>query len=441
MNQHPLQVYSNPETGYWGKTKMIRKYKHILNDLYAQQRHREIKAPQMRKMYRKIEASRPFESVQVDLAFLPKLKSPLNHNIWGFIVVIDVYSRYLWIKTFTNRRALHIPLESVLQEMKMQFGRTPTYITGDNEFATTRLQQLAANYDFKWYFADAHEKFRTGIGERVIRTIKNLIKRYLAHNNTTKYIDILPQLINNYNNTYHRIIRTTPYNAITQNVTHEKKQYNDIPALKLGQKVRVLKPRNKFTKGDVPYYSHDVYEIVGRDLNRYILRHSETGNELRKRYARHQLLPIKRSIRGDSIQNQEKSDDSLGYDEGIEENARRNRFNASMNRMGIEIDDINDPNDVQEAMSNQMDMENEIQDDEPPQDDFGRIDDMDAKYDKLNKLEYTKLPTNANGACLFNLASNGYSLKDMHHMSSEMTCQIRIVEFGGDIAHKLHASM
>ena len=289
------KLYTNPKTGYWSKAKMVTKYKKMLDNMPSIQRHKEVKARDKRKLYRKIQANYPLQSIQVDLAFLPALKSPLNHNNVGFMVIIDVFSRYLWIKTFTNRKSLHVPLETIIQQIKRETNKYPDNITGDNEFATTQMHHLAAKYDFELWFGDAHEKFRTGIAERVIRTIKNLIKRYLTQNNTSKYIDILHDLIENYNNTIHRSINDTPANVLrTGKVGVVKKVEKHIPQLAERTRVRILQKRDALTKGDVPTYGKNVYEVHGRDRNRYVLRNKETKQPLQKRYGRHQLQPIKR---------------------------------------------------------------------------------------------------------------------------------------------------
>lgn len=394
-----MQLYLNPKIGYWSKGKMRPKVGNLLDNIYGIQRHRELKHPQKLKMFRHIEAQRPFDSVQMDLAFLPKLRSPLNRNVWGFIVVIDVFSRYLWIKTFTNRRSLHIPLLEIIQQMKLEFNQTPRNMTADNEMATTKMQQLAANFDFKWWFADPSEKFRTGISERVIRTIKNLIKRYLTQNNTTKYIDVLPDLIHNYNNTYHRTIRTTPYKSITERISFAPSDNRDVEKLEIGDQVRVLQKRNKLTKGDVPYWSEDLYEIVDTDLNRYVLKNTVTGGVLPKRYGRHQLMVVKNPVIKDKYKS---NNDSLGYDAGIAQNAYRNRVNAALHKEGIEPD---------EELINLGGMEV----DDPPDkltsnvgefgDDGVRVDDLSKKWDELEVSKWDRNPTNKDGSCFFNAIS------------------------------------
>ena len=397
-----IKKYLDPKMGYWGKTKMLKKFKgkdgSVLRNMYALQRHREVNNKIKRKLYRHETSPRPFYSVQVDLAFLPKLKSPLNNNIWGFMVVIDLFSRYMWVKTFTTRESLHIPLESVLGQMRTQFGKTPENMTGDNEFATTRLQALAGRYNFKWWYGDAHEKFRTGVVERSIRTIKNLVKRYVVQNNTTRYIDVLNDLVANYNNTIHRTIGTTPYKAITtlqRNIVRERKT---IPPLEEGQRVRVLQDRSVLTKGDKPYYSKEVYKVVGRDRNRYIVGKVDSDVVLRKRYGRHQLYKVGKNIIEDRyVQKAKKLKDRLGYDEGVRRNAVRNALSKELHKSGIKnLNEYEDPIEKQEAVLHEYSIESEKDIDEE------RIDDIDEQWDKLSSDSWVVLPTNENGACFFN---------------------------------------
>ena len=345
------RIYTDTKTGYWGKTKMLKKYSVMLDKMRSMQRHKIRTNRVKRKLYKYEIAPTPFNSVQIDLAFLPKLKSPKNNNVSGFIVVIDVFSRYLWVKTFTNRKQLHEPLDLVIKQMINEFNKSPTNMTGDNEFATTKLQALAAKYDFKWWYGDAHEKYRTGICERVIRTIKNLIKRYLVENNTSRYVDVLPDLIYNYNNTVHRVIHSTPADAIKTGKIDDRRIRNDIKDLNIGDIVRVEKKRDAFTKGDVPYFSKELYEIIGRERNRYILKNIKTNNKINKLYAIHQLLKVDNVDNIDNIDTEQNEDNVVesDYEEEVKENVRINRNEKVMKRNDIDIKNIIDEKERQEA--------------------------------------------------------------------------------------------
>lgn len=370
-----INAYNDPMIGLWGKTKSLQKLhssfknshskrqiKSLLHDTYALQRHRVMNATMKQKLYRRIRANYPLESVQIDLGFLPQLKSPLNHNMVGFVVFIDVFSRYLWVKPLTNRGQIHLKVKEMIDEMKRDFGKKPTNFTADNEFATMNLQRLLANeIDGRLWLAEPHEKFRTGIVERVIRTLKNLIKRYLTQYNTTKYIDVLPALVKNYNNTIHGTINVTPASAIRTGITKTKIKPKNIPKLKIGDKVRILDPRKfGWTKGDVPYYTKEIYIVSGFDRTRYRVRNENNANDPRNKrpWAIHQLLKINRVITANNNNNNnEPSDDSYnvkvdiaqGYDEGIAKNVRRNRNKRALGRMGINLDNIIDPHERKQA--------------------------------------------------------------------------------------------
>lgn len=55
--------------------------------------------------------------------------------------------------------------------------------------------------------------FKGSIIERVNRTLKTRIARYLTENNTTRWIDALPGITAAYNKSYHRSIKMTPNEA------------------------------------------------------------------------------------------------------------------------------------------------------------------------------------------------------------------------------------
>ena len=351
---------------------MMRKYRNVLNNMYALQRHRETNARMIRKHYRHETAKGRFHSVQVDLAFIDTT-DPID----ALMVVIDVFSRYMWIEPLKDRAKLHIPLERVLKRMKSEFSHTPDNMTADNEFATTQLQALAARYDFKWIFGDAGEKYRTGIVERSIRTLRNLIKRYRTQYDTTRYQSVLDSIVYNYNHTYHRTIRTTPAEAMKTGKVDLNYKPKEIPELEKGQKVRIQEVRKKgFTKGDVPYYSKDVFKVVGRDLNRYILQDLKNKNRIHKRYGRHQLYkisdvpPIKA----------QKKDNSSSYDEGMKKIKVVKKNKNYLKRNNLDLMKIRDPKErkeIADALGIPLD--------DPAPAEIRRMDKIDNKIQQLQK--------------------------------------------------------
>ena len=107
--------------------------------------------------------------------------------------------------------------------------------------------------------------------ERFNRSLQDLIYRYKTENETRRYIDVLPQLLETYNNRNHRMIGTTPFKAENDESTHLKirnlaaKYHEKIKkrpvVFKLGDKVRIVKLRSKFSRGYNEQQNQEIFKI------------------------------------------------------------------------------------------------------------------------------------------------------------------------------------
>ena len=81
------------------------------------------------------------------------------------------------------------------------------------------------------------------------------------------YIDKLDDIVNEYNNTYHRTIKMKPVDVkdntyIDSMELHSNKQVNEKdPKFKVGDDVRISKYKNIFAKGYTPNWSEEVFII------------------------------------------------------------------------------------------------------------------------------------------------------------------------------------
>ena len=72
------------------------------------------------------------------------------------------------------------------------------------------------------------------VAERFIRTLKNKIYKYMTPISKYLYIDKLDDIVNEYNNTYHRTIKMKPVDAKDNTYIDFEKDVNDKdPKLKL----------------------------------------------------------------------------------------------------------------------------------------------------------------------------------------------------------------
>lgn len=140
--------------------------------------------------------------VQVDLADMTQL-SRFNGGYRFLLVWIDCYSRFLRVVPLKNKSAAE-----VVRAMKTLLDQqTPRHIQSDKgtESINQHLQALLRQHNVNFYTTQDPDT-KAAFAERVIRTRKGKIYRFLTHKQTKRYIDVLPELVLSYNRTKHRSI-------------------------------------------------------------------------------------------------------------------------------------------------------------------------------------------------------------------------------------------
>ena len=104
-----------------------------------------------------------------------------------------------------------------------------------------------------------HNEGKSVAAERFIRTLKNKIDKYMTSISKNVYIDKSDDIVNEYNNTYHRTIKMKPIDVKENTYIGFGKEVNDKdPKLKVGDHVRISKYKNIFTKRYSPNWSEKV---------------------------------------------------------------------------------------------------------------------------------------------------------------------------------------
>ena len=96
--------------------------------------------------------------------------------------------------------------------------------------------------------------------ERFIKTLKNKNYKYMIAISKNVYIDKLDDIVNKYNNTYHRTTTMRPIHVKDNTYIDFEKEVNDKnPKFKVGDHVRFSKYKNIFAKGYMPNWSEEVF--------------------------------------------------------------------------------------------------------------------------------------------------------------------------------------
>ena len=98
-----------------------------------------------------------------------------------------------------------------------------------------------------------HNEGKSVVAERFIRTLTNKIYKYMTSISKNMYIDKLNDIVNEYNNKYHKTIRMKPIDVKDNTYINIDKEINDKdPKSKIGDHVRISKYENIFAKGYIP---------------------------------------------------------------------------------------------------------------------------------------------------------------------------------------------
>ena len=87
-----------------------------------------------------------------------------------------------------------------------------------------------------------HNEGKSVVAERFIRTLKNKVYKYMTSISKNVYIDKLDDIVNEYNNTYHRTIKMKSIDVKDNTYINIGKEVNNKdPKFKVGDHVKISK--------------------------------------------------------------------------------------------------------------------------------------------------------------------------------------------------------
>ena len=227
-----------------------------------------------------------------------------SHGFKYIINVIAVFSKFVW--SFPIKDKTGETITNTFQSIVKTSKRKPkkSWVDNGSEFYNNVFKKWLVENEIEMY--STFNEGKAVVIERFNRTLKNNMYKYFTANNTYKYVDVLPDLINEYNNHKHSTIKMTPTEASMK--YNEKVIQNDAYSIHdktickskfmVGDRVRIIKyKRTLLDKGYTPNWSEEVFVIVGiqhtnpttyiiKDYNNEIIEGSFYENELQKTRSR-----------------------------------------------------------------------------------------------------------------------------------------------------------
>lgn len=234
-------------------------------EVYTLHKQRKLRFPRLKYNSMNID-----DVWSIDLMDMQNI-SRFNYKQRYILAVIDNFSRYAWCVPMKDKKS-----DTVLKSFQKNFKKTkrrPLNILSDQgkEFVSRQFKTFLEKNSINFYTAN-DPATKASICERFIRTVKTLIYKYLTFKNTNKYVDVLDELVNIYNNRKHRAIGCAPKevnenNILTiwkymnrhgyKNIFNEKK-----PKFNVGTLVRISNPKRSFEKGYTKQWSNEIFSVV-----------------------------------------------------------------------------------------------------------------------------------------------------------------------------------
>ncbi|PFX11699.1 putative uncharacterized transposon-derived protein F54H12.3 [Stylophora pistillata] len=190
-----------------------------------------------------------------------------NKGYRYLLMVLDVFSKYGWIVPLKNKKG-----ESVAEGFEKIFTeeRVPKRLWVDkgSEYYNSHVKDLMKTKGVEMYSTENEEK--SSVCERWNRTIKTDMWKQFTIQNNTQYLDILPKIVEKYNNRKHRSIGMTPTEASkkkNENAVFLKLYSKELtlvrpPKFAVGDHVRISKFKRKvFDKGFTPNWTEEIFVV------------------------------------------------------------------------------------------------------------------------------------------------------------------------------------
>jgi len=220
--------------------------------------------------YRKYYVNTIDDQWQMDLADMNRLQDK-NKNYRYILTCIDILSRYAWARPLKTKNGAEVAaaIEDIFKTSK----RLPQRLQTDQgtEFYNPSVKRLLSKHNIELFSVKSPTK--CALVERWNRTIKSKIWKYFTSTNSYKWLEVLPKLVEAYNNSRHRVIKMKPADVNKENAQlvwerlygNDERNRRTIRNVKEGDRVRISKVKGQFEKGYLPNWSRE--EFFVKDIN------------------------------------------------------------------------------------------------------------------------------------------------------------------------------
>ena len=203
-----------------------------------------------------------------DLIEYPRKQSKRANGGYVYILIlIDCFTKKVWAAPMKNKSKEHSA--EAFNSILKHFDQFPKNLITDGglEFFNSSVQKIFQSFGINHFKLPTRTQWKTSMAERVIQTIKSRLERIFDKRGNRKWLDVLDDIISNYNQTPHRSIGMAPQDVTDENRDEVFKRLYPhsnltvVCKLKVGDKVRKIIEKSLFDKGYSKKWTDEVYKI------------------------------------------------------------------------------------------------------------------------------------------------------------------------------------
>ena len=238
----------------------------VIEYLQSQEAYPRHKPARHKFKRRRVVSTDQLDLFQADLADMQKF-SKQNDGVKYLLTIVDTFTRYGMLVPIKSKMPKEI-VDGFSVAFK-EYG-IPLKIQTDNggEFKNGTVRTFLKDLGIVFY-TTRNDDVKCALAERLIRTIKERLWTYMTEENGFRYIDILPHVVESYNNTVHSSTGYAPeLMAKNECDEHRSNLINELRPMatnakyEIGHFVRIRKKKKTFEKGYETNFTDEIFIIT-----------------------------------------------------------------------------------------------------------------------------------------------------------------------------------
>ena len=232
-----------------------------------------------------------------------------NKGYRWILTTVEILSRYAFAIPVYRKDTKNMTgaVDLLLEKFRERFGKYPNVVQFDErkEFYNVGVRDLLKSHDVNYF--STHSVKKAAIVERFNSTLKTMMRNFFYSKGTYNWVDVLDELVKNYNSTKHSSILMKPKDVNPSNwylawVTLYGSALGELPLPKfrVGDTVRVSRYKSTFGKGYEANFTEEIFKV------KRVLRGDPTAYELED----HEGEPIIEKFYEEELSTVNKKDDT-----------------------------------------------------------------------------------------------------------------------------------